>query len=385
MTQVIDLELVEGRKIARELASIGHHKLAKLDQIAEVKPKTGSSLDSFLIHQIVGMARALIIEKCIHLKELEFSTFTYFPINLPQQLQSVFPESLTSLRINDYDWGSRKKTDLMSGRQILFLLVSLPKLKSASLVIEMDHEDASTINSHVPSLVQTGKASSNLENLFLKVYQVSAREVSEVFDYTLTLKNLFSIFSLLKNFTFAFIQSPDLLYSNGLKENLLHKVPFIEMLDGLRRSEGSLASLSMEGQYCNSGDARSSEWLAKTVSILRRFQNLKHLRVDSNVIVALFMESSKAQTSVDSYPLPNLESFECVDNFDGEASAENYMIPIIKLGGLSKKIGTLRTPKEPIGINIRHFPQDFRRRNFERYRANLKGAMVRLGIKLEFV
>lgn len=384
MTQDIKLELVEGRKIARELASIGHQKIAKLDQIAEVKPKTGSSLDSFLIHQTVGIARALIIENCFNLKELEFSTFTYFPINLPQQLQLVFPESLVTLKIDDYDWGSRKKTDLVSGRQVLFMLVSLPKLKSASLVFGIDREDASVINSHVPSLVQTGKASSNLENLFLKAYQVCPKKASQLFDYTSTFENLFSIFTLLKNFTFAFVESPDLLSSNELMMGMIDKGPLIQMLDGLHRSQASLTSLSIEGQASRTQDQKALEALRRTISIIKRFQNLEHLRVDGNVIAALFMATGEARRS-GSTPLLDLTSFECADNYDGDGCAEALMIPIINMGGLSKKLITLRTPKEPTPSLNRHFPQGVDRQNFDEFRAKVERAMNTFGIKLEFV
>jgi len=84
--------------------------------------------------------------------------------------------------------------------------------------------------------------------------------------------------------------------------------------------------------------------------------------------------------------LPNLESFECTDNFEGEFCAEVMMINILKMG-LAKKLRVLRTPKEPtVFLNSpKPAPSTADYEKFKEYRQRAKNAMEAWEIKLELI
>jgi len=204
-----------------------------------------SSAVKKVIEETFSAARSLIVEKCVNLTDFTFNSQTVLSYDLPRKLQTIFPSCLNSLVTIDFDWESREVRQLWSGSQVLFLLISLPELESASLVFQFDYEDSLVIITHAQTLVKPDRLVSKVKNLCLRIHQKLPQKDYQNCDSDSTFAKFVSIFDRLENLTPAFIQD---LMSRGPFSVRGSQAPTPESLRGLRSSFATLKSLSLEGQ-----------------------------------------------------------------------------------------------------------------------------------------
>lgn len=177
-----------------------------------------------------------------------------------------------------------------TGAQVLLILIALPELKSASFELQFAFEDASVINTAIPTLSRSNRLKSNVKKLSLKIYAIYSTKKRHSFDYDSTFITFFSMFNGLQNLTIRFYESPVLAYSWYSEDYQrvqrdLH--PTINVFRGLRSSHETLISLFMTGvkdlsnQRYLSDEMRAR--LQEHLEILRKFKKLKHLRGDSSL------------------------------------------------------------------------------------------------------
>lgn len=240
---------------AYELDSMGHPRSPHNDYIRSdlwwgYVPGLEGRNRRDLPRQIVGMARPLILEQCSNLQDLSFSTAISFPFYASKGVRSIFSENLKTIKSTQLErWNGDQHTPhapQFTGRQVLFLLISLPQIQEASFVFSVHPEDVKAINTHTSDLLESGRCVCKVKKLSVNVHLYSSKEL---FKLDLTFTNLLSIFNTLGNLnlkTFDFEESINPVGEIKFNKNK-NQTPTFEILRGLKSSLKSLTSLSVVG------------------------------------------------------------------------------------------------------------------------------------------
>lgn len=331
-------EFSESTNVALELVSLGHPRLDPESMLNEgksimeelgyhqsrsSKTRRGTETQKF-IDEMINFVRALILEQCTELTDLTFNSHMSFPFYIQRNLKSVISQDLQNLRMIEleYDYrGEGSEIPKFRGGNVLFLLLSLKRLKTSSFEFIFDHEDAEIINSNLSDLLESQERRSdlisNVEKIQLNVHLLLPRKRKSKHDFNVdeTFTKFFSIFDSLIDMNFEFFDDE--------KE----KKPLIrsyDVLKGLKPCYLSLTSLSVLGiseAVPTNFDSRVWEpRFQEIISILKSFRNLNHLRCGSPLLEMVRRGHQTSQASSkksSSCPLPiKLESIELGFNYE---------------------------------------------------------------------
>lgn len=203
-----DESLLVTAHVASKLNSIGHPRLPYNRHIRKDlwEDYTGRSFDRRkLAKEIVNFARSLILEQCVNLREVTFSSEMSFVFYISRGLPLVLSERLKSIKTYQMKhWngdGNEISLPQLSGKQVITLLISLPELKTACLDFKFGLADAKVIDSHLPELLKSNRAGSKVTNLCMRIHLFLTlnKESKSYFDGDSTFQTLLSLFKNLEN------------------------------------------------------------------------------------------------------------------------------------------------------------------------------------------
>lgn len=364
-------EIEHAREAVIELITMGHPRIMETER--EPSPLS--------VIRILGEARALIVEHCTELRASSLDSKMAFPLSLSGPPKLIFSERLTSIKTVDFSTDPNDTRSLWTGRQALTLLIFLPSLQFASMAFKFDYQDASVINTHLPPLIESGRAVSNVKKLSLKFYQHFPRHSYHIFNYDSTLNTFFSILKSLENISLTFIEISRI---HDPVVSQAPQFPTTDLVEGFIGSSTTLKSLSVEGQSIGSAEGKVARderfW-----SFLRRFKKLEHFRFDS----IAFFSASISQGGV--YKGPDIKSLELADNYTDwqpERTGNNvevFFCPMLLAGYLPKSLKLIKSPRRHlIPVNQANSVNVGSGEQFQSAREEFLEAAAEAGVMVEF-
>lgn len=345
-----------------------------------------------MIPRIVGKARSLIIELCTNLRELTFNSGTGFPFKSSNPTRLIFSERLTSIKTVRFaeSRGDDALGESWTGRQALAVLIFLPALQSASMVFNFDFRDAQVINTHLSSLVQSGKAVSNVKKLALTIHQQWPVRKSQLFDYNPIFDIFLSIFKSLENVSLTFIEDPKMNspMPQSVRESRRILCPTADVIKGLSSSSATLKALSLEGTNVGREGINQDKGI-EFHSHLRKLKNLRHLRMEGSFVGNLLTPIGDEMV----YKGPQIKSLEFANNYvgwydaDSGGNVEGLVTMMLRSEQLPKSLEVFRTPKRSVGAINDIVPERTAssESDFQRTRAAMLQEAERSGIEVEFI
>lgn len=279
-------------------------------------------------------------------------------------------------------------TRTWTGRQALALFIFLPTLQSASMFFAFNFQDAIVVNTHLPSLLKSERAISNIRNLSLQIHQYFPETDKEDFNFDSTFKIFLSIFKCLENVRLSFFENST---KETLRQERMEQCPSLDLLKGLFNSAATLKSLSFKGQVMGKDEEKNLRD-ERFISTLQKL-NLIHLRVDTDVVLSSMYG---VETGVKHFHNTEIETLELASNrtrgmgqqvqqqaFDSEV----VVSVLIEMGALPKNLRLIRSPAIPtVALNLNGEEEDLvDMSKFEGARLALLRQAELAGIEVEFV